>query len=72
MHLISWNHTCGNKTHMIGQSAGEKFVKMTVYWSYFRINCVKTLLVNLKSLESLKFLLNHQRFLSWPGLANHT
>jgi hypothetical protein len=32
---------------MIGQNAGENFAKMTprnnVYWSYFRINRVKTL-----------------------------
>jgi hypothetical protein len=44
----------------IGQSAGEKLAKMTpinyVYWSYFRINRVKTLIVNLKSLEPLEFL----------------
>jgi hypothetical protein len=37
---------------MIGQSAGEKFAKMTprnnVYWSYFRINRVKTLIINRK------------------------
>jgi hypothetical protein len=44
---------------MIGQSAGEKFAKMTpinnIYWSYFRINHFKTIIVNLKSLEPLKF-----------------
>jgi hypothetical protein len=44
---------------MIGQNAREKFVKMTprnnVYWSYFRINLVKMLFVNLKSLQCLKF-----------------
>jgi hypothetical protein len=45
---------------MIGQSAGEKFAKTTsinyVYWSYVRINRVKTLIVNLKSLEPVEFL----------------
>jgi hypothetical protein len=45
---------------MIGQSAGEKLAKRTpinyVYWSYVRINRVKTLTVNLKSLEPLEFL----------------
>jgi hypothetical protein len=55
---------------MIGQSAGEKFAKMSpinnVYWRHFCINHVKTLIVNLKSLEPLKFFKNHQRFLSWP------
>jgi hypothetical protein len=44
---------------MIGQSAGEKLAKRTpinnVYWSYFRINRVKKLIVNLKSLEPLEF-----------------
>jgi hypothetical protein len=44
---------------MIGQSAGEIFAKMTpirnVYWSYFRINHVRTLIVNIKSLKPLKF-----------------
>jgi hypothetical protein len=44
---------------MIGQSAEEKFAKMTprnnVYWSYFRINRVKPLIINIKSLEPLKF-----------------
>jgi hypothetical protein len=44
---------------MIGRNAGDKFAKMTprnnVYWSYFRINHVKTLFVNLKSLKPLKF-----------------
>jgi hypothetical protein len=44
---------------MIGQSGGEKFAKRTainyVYWSYFRINRVKMLVVNLKSLEPLEF-----------------
>ncbi len=43
---------------MIGQSAGEKFAKMTqinnVYWSYFHINRIKTLTDNLKSLEPRK------------------
>ncbi len=42
---------------MIGQNAGEKFAKKTprnnVYWSYFCINRVKTLFVNLKSLKPL-------------------
>jgi hypothetical protein len=55
---------------MIGQSARVKFAKMIpinyVYWSYFCINLVKTLIVNLKSLEPLEFCLNHQWFLSWP------
>ncbi len=44
---------------LIGWSASEKFSEMTpinnVYWSYFRINHVKTLIVNLKLLESLIF-----------------
>jgi hypothetical protein len=44
---------------MIGQSAGEKLTKRTlinyVYWSYFRINRVKTLIFILKSLEPLDF-----------------
>jgi hypothetical protein len=44
---------------MIGQTAGEKFAKKTpiknVYSSYFRINRIKTKIVNLKSLEHLKF-----------------
>ncbi len=56
---------------MIGQSAGEKFAKMTpinnVYWSHFHINRVKTLTIKLKSLEPLNFFLNHRRFLSWPS-----
>jgi hypothetical protein len=43
---------------MIGQSAGEKCAKMTprnnVYWSYFHINRVKALIINIKSLEPLK------------------
>jgi hypothetical protein len=42
---------------MIGQGAGVKVAKLTpinyVYWNYFRINRVKTLIVNLKSLELL-------------------
>ncbi len=37
----------------------KKFAKITpinnVYWSHFRINRVKMLIVNLKSLEPLKF-----------------
>jgi hypothetical protein len=44
---------------MIGQRAGDKFAKSTpinyVNWSYFRINRVKLLIVNLKSLEPLEF-----------------
>jgi hypothetical protein len=44
---------------MIGQSAGEKLAKISprnnVFWSYFRINCLKTLIINRKSLELLKF-----------------
>jgi hypothetical protein len=44
---------------MIGQSAGENLAKITprnnVYWSYFRINRVKTLIIKLKSLEPLTF-----------------
>ncbi len=44
---------------MIGQSAGDKLAKRTpinyVYWSYFCINRVKTLIVNIKSLEPLEF-----------------
>jgi hypothetical protein len=59
-----------SKWLMIGQTAGEKFAKIipikNVYWSYFGINRVKTKIVNLKSLEHLKFFLNHRRFLSWP------
>jgi hypothetical protein len=39
--------------------AGENFVKRTpinyVYWGYFRINNIKMLIVNLKSLEPLEF-----------------
>jgi hypothetical protein len=42
-------------------------LEFIVYWSYFPINCVKTLIVNLKSLESLNFFKNHHQFLSWPG-----
>ncbi len=55
---------------MIGQSAGEKFAKMTprnnVYWSYFRINRIKTLIINRKITGASEIFLNHQRFLSWP------
>jgi hypothetical protein len=44
---------------MIGQSAGEKLAKRApinyVYWTYCCINRVKTLIVNLKSLEPLEF-----------------
>jgi hypothetical protein len=53
----------------IGQSAGEKFAAMTpinnVHWSYFRINRLKTVIVNVKKLEPLNFF-NHQWFLSCP------
>jgi hypothetical protein len=61
---------------MIGQNAGEKFAKMTprnnVYWSYFRINRVKTLFVNLKSLKLLKFLKTISGFSLGLELSNHT
>jgi hypothetical protein len=44
---------------IIGQSAGEKLAKMTpinnVYWSYCRINRIKTLIVNIKSREILNY-----------------
>jgi hypothetical protein len=60
---------------MIGQSAGEKLAKMTsrnhVYWSYFRINRVKTLIVNLISLEPLKFFKTISGFSLGLDLSNH-
>jgi hypothetical protein len=44
---------------MIGQSAAEKFAKMTpinnVSWTYFRMNRLIIVIVNLKSLEPLKY-----------------
>jgi hypothetical protein len=61
---------------MIGQNAGEKFAKMTprnnVYWSYFRINRVKTLFVNLKSLKPFHFLKTIRGFYLGLDLSNHT
>ncbi len=61
---------------MIGQSAGEKLAKIThrnnVYWSYFRINCVKTLFINLKSLELLKFFFTISGFSLGLDLSNHS
>jgi hypothetical protein len=61
---------------MIGQSAGEKFAKMTprnnVYWSYFRINRVKTLIINIKSLEPLKFFQTISGFSLGLDLSNHS
>jgi hypothetical protein len=61
---------------MIGQGAGEKFAKMTlinnVYWSYFRINHVKMLIVNLKSLEPLKCFKTISSFPLGLDLSNHT
>jgi hypothetical protein len=60
---------------MIGQNAGEKFSKMTprnnVYWSYFRINRIKMLFVNLKSLKPLKFLKTISGFSLCLDLSNN-
>jgi hypothetical protein len=61
---------------MIGQNAGEKFANITrrnnVYWSYFCINRVKTLFVNLKSLKPLKFFKTISGFSLALDLSNHT
>ncbi len=61
---------------MTGQNAGEKFAKMTpknnVYWSYFRINRVKTLFVHLKSLKPLKNFKTISGFSLGLDLSNHT
>jgi hypothetical protein len=61
---------------MIGQSAGEKLAKNTprnnVYWSYFRINRVKTLIIILKSLEPQKFFLTISSFSLGLDLSNHS
>jgi hypothetical protein len=61
---------------MIGQSAGEKFEKRTpinyVYWSCFLINHVKTLIVNLKSLEPLEFFKTISGFSLGLDLPSHT
>jgi hypothetical protein len=57
---LSSQNKLGNLSQglMIGQGAREKLAKRTpinyVYWSYFRINRVKTFIVNLKSLEPLE------------------
>jgi hypothetical protein len=60
---------------MIGRSAGEKLAKITprnnVYWSYFRINRVKTLIINRKSLEPLKFFKTISGFSLGLDLSNH-
>ncbi len=61
---------------MIGQSAGEKYAKRTpinyVYWSYFRINRIKILIVNLKSLEPLEFFKTISGFSLGLDLSSHT
>jgi hypothetical protein len=61
---------------MIGQSTGEKFAKRTpinyVYCSYFRINRVKTLIVDLKSLKPLEFFLTISGFSLGQDLSSHT
>ncbi len=61
---------------MIGQSAREKLSKRTpinyVYWSYFRINRVKTLIVNLKSLKPLEFFKTISGFSLGLDLSSHT
>ncbi len=63
---------------MIGQSAGEKLAKMDsnklqyIYWSYFCINRVKTLIVNLKSLEPLEFFKTISGFSPGLYLSSHT
>ncbi len=61
---------------MTGLSAGEKLAKLTqrnnVYWSYFRINRVKTLNINRKSLEPLKFLKTISGFSLGLDLSNHS
>jgi hypothetical protein len=60
---------------MIRQSAGEKFAEMTpmnnVSWSYFRINCIETLIDNLKSLEPLKYCKAISGFSFCPDLSNY-
>jgi hypothetical protein len=60
----------------IGQCAQEKFAKMTptnnIYWSYFYINHVKTLIINLKSLESLTFFKTVSSFSLGLNLLNNT
>jgi hypothetical protein len=60
---------------LVGWSASEKCAEMTpinnVYWSYFRINHVKTLIVNLKLLESLIFFLTISGFSLGLDLSNH-
>jgi hypothetical protein len=43
-----------------------------VYWSYFPINRVKTLFVNIKSLKPLKFFKTISGFSLGLDLSNHT
>jgi hypothetical protein len=61
---------------MIGQSAGEKLAKITprnnIYWSYFCINRVKTLIIIIKSLEPLKICLTISGFSLGLELSNHS
>jgi hypothetical protein len=63
---------------MMGQSAGEKLAKRDsnklqyIYWSYFCINRVKTLIVYLKSLEPLEFFNTISGFSLGLDLSSHT
>jgi hypothetical protein len=54
----------------------KKFAKITpinnVYWSHFHINRVKMLIVNLISLEPLKFFKTISGFSLGLDLSNHT
>jgi hypothetical protein len=59
---------------IIGQSAGEKLANTTpinnVNWSYFRINRVKTLIINIKSLKPLKLFITVSGFSFGLDLSN--
>ncbi len=64
------------RTYIIGQSAGENLAKRTpinyVHWSYFRINRIKTLIGNLKSLEPLEIFKTISGFSFGLDLSSHS